>query len=415
MAGQGAHRALPRCRSGAALDRRRPEPSYGGMPGPSASMRRAATLVLAAAATLLTAPRASAQLRTATVTGVVRDSSGRAIPGVNVGVAGGGFRVSTDDSGRYRIAGIVAGPATLTARRIGYRPTAQRVRLAAGEPSVVDFRLGMTTAALAEVRVTERREVWESRLAGFHARSKMQIGHFVTRDRIERANSSTLTDLLREIPGVRIGPVRNEGRAIHLRGATCAPLVFVDGFPATAGEFDLDIIDVRTVEGIEVYGGMASIPAELTGPRELDRCGVIAVWSRPARPRSQAGGSAAGAAGAASAAGAAEGGEGAEGYFTPDQVDDRAALDSGTLEPQYPDSLYRAKIAGEVVVEFVVDTVGLADPATVEILSSTDDLFSRAVREGLAGATFSPARRKGRRVRQLMQLPVAFTLGAGPP
>ena len=382
------------------------------MPGLSASTRCATVLAVATAATLLTATRAPAQLRTATVTGVVRDSLGRAIPGVNVGVAGGGFRVSTDDSGRYRITGIVAGPATLTARRIGYRPSSQRVRLAAGAPSAVDFRLGMTTAALAEVRVTERREVWESRLAGFHARSKMQIGHFVTRERIERANSSTLTDLLREIPGVRIGPVRNEGRAIHLRGSACAPLVFVDGFPATAGEFDLDIIDVRTVEGIEVYGGMASIPAELTGPRELDRCGVIAVWSRPARPRSRASGSAAGAPGVA---GAAEGGAGGEEYFTPDQVDDRAALDSGTLEPQYPDSLYRAKVAGEVVVEFVVDTVGLADPATVEILSSTDDLFSRAVRDGLAGATFSPARRKGRRVRQLMQLPVAFTLGTGPP
>jgi TonB family protein len=319
---------------------------------------------------------------------------------------GGGFRVSTDDSGRYRIAGIVAGPATLTARRIGYRPTSQRIRLSAGDVHTVDFRLGMTTATLAEVRVTEAREVWESRLAGFAARSKQQVGHFVTRERIERANSSTLSDLLREIPGVKIGPVRNEGRAIRLRGATCPPLVFVDGFPASAGEFDLDIIDLKSVEGIEVYGGMASIPAELTGPRELDRCGVIAIWSRPARPRSRVAGSAPAAPGAA---------ESGEDYFTPDQVEERAALDSGSLEPQYPDSLYRAKVAGEVVVEFVVDTLGLADPATVEILSSTDDLFSRAVRDGLAGATFSPARRRGRRVRQLMQLPVSFILGGTRP
>jgi TonB family protein len=360
------------------------------------------TWLVVAALTTVTGGTARAQQRTATVTGVVRDSLGVAIPGVYVGVVGGGYRVTTDDSGRYRIRGVVAGPATMTARRIGYRPHSRRVWLEGGELRAVDFRLELTTAALAEVRVTEAREVWESRLAGFNARSKQQIGHFVTRERIERANSSALTDMLREIPGVRIGAMLNEGRMIRLRGATCPPLIFVDGFPATAGEFDLDIIDLKSVEGIEVYGGMASIPAELTGPRELDRCGVIAVWSRPARPRIRTAGSLSGA--EPPVAREAD-------YFTPDQVDDRAALDSGTLEPRYPDSLYRAKVAGEVVVEFVVDTLGLADPATVDILSSTDDLFSLAVRSGLTDATFTPARRRGRRVRQLMQLPVSFTLG----
>lgn len=97
-------------------------------------------------------------------------------------------------------------------------------------------------------------------------------------------------------------------------------------------------------------------------------------------------------------------------YFTSDQVDDRAALDSGTLEPQYPDTLYQAGVGGQVVAEFVVDTAGLVDPATVDILASTDDRFSDAVREALAQAHFSPARKRGRRVRQLVQLPVSFAL-----
>jgi hypothetical protein len=237
------------------------------------------------ALTLAGGSRAQGQPRAASVVGVVRDSLGQVIPGVDLAVVGGGVRVRTNDSGAYRIAGILAGPATLTAHRLGFRPYVQQLRLEGGEVRTVDIRLRVTAAALAEIRVVEGREVWESRLAGFNARSKQQVGHFVTRERIERANSATLSDLLREIPGVRIGPNRNEGRAVRLRGANCPPLVFVDGFPATAGEFDVDIVDLQSVEGIEVYAGSASVPPEFMGPRDLDRCGVIAIWSRPARAR----------------------------------------------------------------------------------------------------------------------------------
>jgi TonB family protein len=67
------------------------------------------------------------------------------------------------------------------------------------------------------------------------------------------------------------------------------------------------------------------------------------------------------------------------------------------------------------VAEFVVDTAGMVDPATVEILSSTDDRFSDAVREALPSAHFAPALRRGRRVRQLVQLPISFGLNAGNP
>jgi TonB family protein len=327
------------------------------------------------------------------------------VQGVYVAVAGSGIRVRTNEDGAYRLVGIIAGPATLTARRLGYHPYSRWLRLDGGEERTIDIGLGATMHRLAEVEVIAPREAYESRLAGFAARSKLQVGHFVTRERIDRANSSALSDMLREIPGVRIGPSRNEGRSIRLRGANCPPLVFVDGFPATAGEFDVDIIDLKSVEGVEVYNGMASLPPEFSGPRQLDRCGVIAIWSRPARSRARE-----------EPARPADGQEApASGYFTADQVDEGAELEAGTLDPQYPDSLYRVGTKGEVVVEFVVDTGGMVDAATVEILSSTDDRFSESVREALPSAHFLPARRRGRRVRQLVQLPITFGLAAGKP
>jgi TonB family protein len=204
--------------------------------------------------------------------------------------------------------------------------------------------------------------------------------------------------MLREIPGVRIGPVSNQGRAIRLRGATCPPLVFVDGFPATAGEFDVDMIDLVTVEGIEVYSGMATVPPEFLGPRDLDRCGVIAIWSRPSRAKARPGGAMPPTKGADTAA-----------LYMRGEVDVAARPDSGNVGPTYPDSLYRAQVRGQVVVEFVVDTLGAVELASIEVLVSSDPLFTAAVRDALARAKFVPARRGGQRARQLVQYPFVFS------
>jgi hypothetical protein len=228
---------------------------------------------------------AIAQERGATIVGVVHDSLGEAVPDVEVRVLGAGIRARSDSRGAFRLSGIEAGPATLSARRLGYEEFTQKLRLRAGETIRVNVVLSRQIELLDSVHVKAPVDPSDSRLAGFRARVRTHAGSFITRERIDRANSADLSDLLRELPGVRIGPIRNQGRAIRIRGAPCPPLVFVDGSPASAGEFDVDIIDLRSVEGVEVYAGATEVPPEFMGPRDLDGCGVIAIWSRPARPR----------------------------------------------------------------------------------------------------------------------------------
>jgi TonB family protein len=345
----------------------------------------------------------------AVIRGTVHDSAGRPIAGVELGVVGGGLRDRTDDRGAFRLSGVVAGPAVLMARRIGFNPSWQNLELRANEEYRVDITLIASVELLDAVRVNAPREVYDARLAGFNARQQKRVGHFVTRERIDRANSSTLSDMLREIPGVKIGPVRNQGRAIRLRGASCPPLVFVDGSPATAGEFDVDIIDLQSVEGIEVYAGMGSIPPEFSGPRDLDLCGVIAIWSRPFRERRRT----------ARAPSSDAAPSDLSNVLTHDQVDIVARLDTGSAGPRYPDSLFRAKASGRVVVEFVVDTTGMVEPSTIEVLASSHPLFTEAVREALLAAHFQAAWSNGRRVRQFVQLPFSFmpeeAVGPKPP
>jgi protein TonB len=76
--------------------------------------------------------------------------------------------------------------------------------------------------------------------------------------------------------------------------------------------------------------------------------------------------------------------------------------------PRYPEALRSAGVDGRVLVQFMVDTTGRVDMAHVRILESTHELFTRAVRDALAGFRFVPAQVGGRRVTALAQMPFEF-------
>ncbi|MEP6492678.1 MAG: energy transducer TonB [bacterium] len=79
-----------------------------------------------------------------------------------------------------------------------------------------------------------------------------------------------------------------------------------------------------------------------------------------------------------------------------------------SAKPRYPESLRQAAIDGRVVVRFTVDTAGRIDMSSVEVLSSTHDLFSRSVRDALPQFRFKPSELAGRRVRSLAEMPFEF-------
>jgi len=80
----------------------------------------------------------------------------------------------------------------------------------------------------------------------------------------------------------------------------------------------------------------------------------------------------------------------------------------------YPRALLEGGVEGIVEAEFVVDTSGRVDLATVKIMSSSHEDFSSAVQAALAGALFRPAWRNLRKVRQLVHQRFAFRIYRGP-
>jgi protein TonB len=87
---------------------------------------------------------------------------------------------------------------------------------------------------------------------------------------------------------------------------------------------------------------------------------------------------------------------------------DRQAIPLGGGTPRYPEMLRQAGVSGEVLAQFVVDTLGRVEPSSVRILASTHGLFERSVRAALASARFVPAEVRGQKVRQLVQRPFRF-------
>ena len=340
-----------------------------------------------------------------TVAGMVRDSSGAGIAGAEITIVGTGLRAHTNPQGEFRLTNVPAGTVTVGVRRLGFIPTVASIEIGLNQAATMSVIVTPLAQSLAAVIVRgDRRFEEHGRLAGFYQRrARSSGGHFITREQIDQRNPGQLTDLFRSVPGARIYS-STFSNVVRFRGMRCAPLVWLDGFPATAGEFDLDALDPYIIEGIEVYLGVATVPPEFRWVRGGGSCGAIVIWTGFEERRRKA---------RRAAAAPAELTKQVEErqLFTADQVDQVARTDSSSaVRPAYPDSLFRERVTGQVLVEFVVDTSGVVVVESISAISTSHVLFTDAVRRALQNARFHPAMLAGQRVRQLVQLPVKFEM-----
>ena len=335
------------------------------------------------------------------VSGTVVDSLGGAITGAGVSIEGSNSATITDGAGAFRFQRVPPGPVTLIVRRLGYRQRSVSVESGGAGATGIVISMIAVPEVLPTVEVVRKPAVFEARLAGFNARRERRVGHFITRDQLDRHDSPRFADALRTIPGVVVRPLRGSGggRTVAIRG-NCSPLVFFDGFPAAAGPVDLDMVDLASVEGIEVYSGLATVPPEFRSIQGTERCGVIAIWSRPFRPRPRRL--------AEARAGELDRAVALPTVYTAAEVDEPAILVPGSVEPAYPDTLWQAGVSGRVVAEFIVGADGVIEQGTFSVASTTHPYFSAAVRTALETAIFRSAKLAGKGVRQLVQVPFVF-------
>lgn len=92
------------------------------------------------------------------------------------------------------------------------------------------------------------------------------------------------------------------------------------------------------------------------------------------------------------------------------EVDEAPIVLSTKVTPRYPDILRASGVEGEVVAEFVVDTLGRADLSSFHTLRETHSLFTAAVKAALSQMRFTPARMGEHKVQTRVQMPFSFKI-----
>ena len=130
------------------------------------------------------------------------------------------------------------------------------------------------TLKLPDVLISANRQV--------EARNDSSAANTVfTRDDIDRLQPSSVTDLLRRVPGVQVGQTGGRGSlpGIYIRGTKSAQsLVLVDGQRignSTSGDSNLQHINIEQVERVEVLRGSRSV---IYGSDAIG--GVIQIFTR---------------------------------------------------------------------------------------------------------------------------------------
>jgi hypothetical protein len=197
-----------------------------------------------------------------------------------------------DAEGAFVLADLPTGSFRLRASRIGYaRALTPYWILESGEVLTLVVYLDPDAVLLAPLEITARERSRSPVLSAYYNRVQRGVGGtFITREEIDRRNPSQVTDLLLDVPGVRVisggiganSRVVSIARSAMLSGGRCPVQIWVDGMLATrnpGAAVSLDELAIpETLEGIEIYRGLATIPPEFVTPDA--RCGVIALWTR---------------------------------------------------------------------------------------------------------------------------------------
>lgn len=171
----------------------------------------------------------SAQAPTGTLEGQVRDQAGGPIAEAQVFIIGSAFGAVTDPRGHYFINNIPAGPATVRAVFVGYRPVEVRdLRVLAGQTVTLDFALESTPVILQDIEVIAAQNLLVPR-DEVTTKQRMQ-GDFLEHLPVDRVN-----DLLALQPGV-VATGERGPLALSIRGGRPDEAVtYVDGVPVTPG------------------------------------------------------------------------------------------------------------------------------------------------------------------------------------
>ncbi|MBL8989545.1 MAG: carboxypeptidase regulatory-like domain-containing protein [Gemmatimonadetes bacterium] len=213
------------------------------------------------------------------VEGRVVSDSGQALAGAEVAVLDGGRSSTTDSGGRFSIGGLRAGTRRGVVRYIGYTPFFFQFSVGENDTLELEFVLRRLPVRLPDL--TSRGRAPMKGDEALRVRTRAGGGQFLDEASLRARPAARLTDLLRELRGLRIG---FDGTPLSTRGALlsgpCEVALFVDGKRLPADGFLRDVDPLRTdeVRLVEFYAGPSELPQEFGGTGSV--CGALVIWLR---------------------------------------------------------------------------------------------------------------------------------------
>ena len=201
--------------------------------------------------------------------------------------------METDELGNFEYTVRRGYGVRIHATRLGYEATTTPLLYFDNHRLLqVEVRLDPEAILLAPLEIVAWSEAIDNAmLEGYWRRVESGLGFYITREKVEARRPGFVSDLLREVPGLEIsgGTVgaRPSVRMVRASNRNCATQIFIDGFLANPRDLQTgrpedfridDIVSPASVEGIEVYRGLSTVPAEFLNPDAA--CGVIAIWTR---------------------------------------------------------------------------------------------------------------------------------------
>ena len=266
------------------------------------------TLVLALSLLAVAAEAQSGR----TVTVRVQTPGGQPVPYAVVSVDGAPYRIA-DESGALTLVMASRDSLPVLVKRIGFKPFDGWAKRGAGG-DFYEAVMQPLAAVIDTVRVVARQVTPLSR-TGFYDRvdrvkKSAMLGEFISPEELEVRNLSLLSEILQGRQYSRIGVANVNGRRqLIVQGrARCPMNIVVDGQyvkntmqEAKVSEVPLsvfgsmrssdsaplipldEIVDGRSIMGIEIYPSIANAPAELIPTASHGGCGLVAIWTGPRR------------------------------------------------------------------------------------------------------------------------------------
>jgi hypothetical protein len=223
-----------------------------------------------------------------TLAGIVRDSAGAPLGGVQVLLPDAGASATTGGDGRFTLASVPSGTQPLVVQHVGFLPLRMAVDLRGGHAESIDVKLAERIPVLAPVNVEARKRL--SKLDEFNSRRLTAQGQYFTGDDILKMGATRMSDVFRRAHALRVvrvnpndstteeGIVSAHGQNSFRFTATgfCFPAVFIDGaLVKDAARVINDTMDPSEVAGIEVYDDVATVPDKY----RYGNCGTVLIWT----------------------------------------------------------------------------------------------------------------------------------------